>query len=145
MRPKKRILCVDSNEQDLSILTFMLETNGFRAIKATCVSEAINVLMRTPVELMIVSTAVRIDDAIATVKILKGICPFTPLILLCNRGDLGDKFHVADMAITRTCSSLELLERIKIITVRKPGPKKAHLRGLPYPEAVALAMGEVRP
>jgi len=35
MRPKKVILCVDDNEQDLSVLKFMLVTNGYRVVAAT--------------------------------------------------------------------------------------------------------------
>lgn len=144
MRPKKRVLCIDSDEDDLGVLTFMLETNGYRALKAKCLSEAASVLLKNGAELMIVSAAIRIDDAITAVKILKGICPHTPLILLCHRGDLGNKFHVADMAIARNCSSAELLERIKIITARKRGPRKEPLPALPTPEVVAVAMGEAR-
>ena len=30
MRPKKNILCVDDNEQILSVRTFLLETRGYR-------------------------------------------------------------------------------------------------------------------
>src|SRR5579863_5113707 len=30
MRPKKNILCVDDNEQVLSVRTFLLETRGYR-------------------------------------------------------------------------------------------------------------------
>jgi CheY-like chemotaxis protein len=32
MRPKKTILCVDDNEQVLSVRTFLLETRGYRII-----------------------------------------------------------------------------------------------------------------
>ncbi len=135
MRPKKVILCLDSDEDDLGILAFLLETSGYRAVKSSCVSEAVNVLMRTPVELMIVSATIQIDDAITAVRILKGICPHTPLILLCHRGDLGDKFHLADMAISRSCSSAELLERIKIMSGRKRGPRKG-LHRYPMPPAI---------
>ncbi len=35
MRPKKVILCVDDNEQELSVLKFMLVTNGYRVLAAT--------------------------------------------------------------------------------------------------------------
>lgn len=145
MRPRKRILCVDSDEDDLGILAFLLETQGYRAIKATCVSEAATVLMKAPVELIIVSATIRIDEAITAVKILKGICPHTPLILLCNMRDLGDKFHRADMVLSRVyCPAAELLERIKILSARKRGPRKEPLPALPTPEVVAVAMGEAR-
>ena len=32
MRPKKTILCVDDNEQALSVRKFMLETRGYRVL-----------------------------------------------------------------------------------------------------------------
>ena len=41
MRPKKVILCVDDNEQELSVLKFMLATNGYRVLAATNGQEAI--------------------------------------------------------------------------------------------------------
>jgi len=34
MRPKKVILCVDDNEQELSVMKFMLVTNGYRVLAA---------------------------------------------------------------------------------------------------------------
>jgi CheY-like chemotaxis protein len=34
MRPKKTILCVDDNEQSLSIRKIMLETRGYRVLSA---------------------------------------------------------------------------------------------------------------
>ena len=41
MRPKKVILCVDDNEQELSVLKFMLATNGYRVLSASNGQEAI--------------------------------------------------------------------------------------------------------
>ena len=41
MRPKKVILCVDDNEQDLSVLKFMLSTNGYRVLSASNGLEAL--------------------------------------------------------------------------------------------------------
>ena len=41
MRPKKTILCVDDNEQILSVRTFLLETRGYRVIAAHTPQEAL--------------------------------------------------------------------------------------------------------
>ena len=41
MRPKKTILCVDDNEQILSVRTFLLETRGYRVIAATNAQQAL--------------------------------------------------------------------------------------------------------
>ena len=47
MRPKKTILCVDDNEQVLSVRTFLLETRGYRIIAVTSAQEALEVLERS--------------------------------------------------------------------------------------------------
>ncbi len=57
MRPKKVILCVDDNEQDLSVLKFMLVTNGYRVLSATNGQEAIDTLRRQPVDLVLADHA----------------------------------------------------------------------------------------
>jgi two-component system response regulator CpxR len=44
MRPKKTILCVDDNEQILSVRTFLLETRGYRVVAAHSAQEALTVL-----------------------------------------------------------------------------------------------------
>ena len=41
MRPKKTILCVDNNEQVLSVRTFLLETRGYRIIAVNTAQEAL--------------------------------------------------------------------------------------------------------
>ena len=45
MRPKKIILCVDDNEQDLSVLKFMLSTNGYRVVSANNGADAIDITL----------------------------------------------------------------------------------------------------
>ena len=44
MRPKKTILCVDDNEQILSVRTFLLETRGYRVIALTDPRQALEVI-----------------------------------------------------------------------------------------------------
>ena len=44
MRPKKTILCVDDNEQALSVRKFMLETRGYRVLASLVPEEAIEAL-----------------------------------------------------------------------------------------------------
>ncbi|HEY0308717.1 MAG TPA: response regulator, partial [Acidobacteriaceae bacterium] len=40
MRPKKTILCVDDNEQALSVRKFLLETRGYRVLAVGTAQEA---------------------------------------------------------------------------------------------------------
>ena len=57
MRPKKVILCVDDNEQDLSVLKFMLATNGYRVLSATNGQEAIALFAENQVDLVLADYA----------------------------------------------------------------------------------------
>ena len=57
MRPKKVILCVDDNEQDLSVLKFMLVTNGYRVVAATNGQEAIALFAENQVDLVLADHA----------------------------------------------------------------------------------------
>ena len=57
MRPKKVILCVDDNEQELSVLSFMLTTNGYKVIPATSGQEAISLFSQTQVDLVLTDFA----------------------------------------------------------------------------------------
>ena len=42
LRPKKTILCVDDNEQILSVRTFLLETRGYNVVTASNAQEALD-------------------------------------------------------------------------------------------------------
>ena len=53
MRPKKIILCIDDNELELSVLKFMLATNGYRVVSATSGQEAIGIFAETAVDLVL--------------------------------------------------------------------------------------------
>ena len=53
MRPKKVILCVDDNEQELSVLKFMLATNGYRVVSASNGQEAIGLFAEIAVDLVL--------------------------------------------------------------------------------------------
>jgi len=53
MRPKKVILCVDDNEQELSVMSFMLTTNGYRVVSATNGQAAIEIFAGMQVDLVI--------------------------------------------------------------------------------------------
>jgi two-component system, OmpR family, response regulator CpxR len=57
MRPKKVILCVDDNEQELSVLKFTLATNGYRVLAASNGQEAIAVFSTAPqIDLVLADT-----------------------------------------------------------------------------------------
>ena len=138
MRPKKIILCVDDNEQDLSVLTFTLSTSGYRVVSATNGQEAINIFADTPVDLVLTDYAMPQMNGAQLVDRLKLIGPHVPMILLGDPQKMGGEIHSADALLAKkNCSTQELLERIRLMSARKRGPRKGTQRLAP---AVELAV-----
>lgn len=129
MRPKKIILCVDDNEQELSVLSFMLSTNGYRVISANNGQEAIGIFADNPVDLVLSDFSMPQMNGDQLVGRLKQISSHIPMILLGDPQKMGDRLHPADALLPKkNCSPQELLERIKIMSARKRGPRKGSTR-----------------
>jgi CheY-like chemotaxis protein len=135
MRPKKIILCVDDNEQELSVLKFMLATNGYRVFSANNGQEAIDIFAETPVDLVLTDFAMPTMNGCQLVERLKQIAAHVPMILLGDPQRMGGEIHAADALLAKKhCSPQELLERIKVMSARKRGPRKGSQRLAPMVE-----------
>lgn len=129
MRPKKIILCVDDNEQELSVLKFMLSTNGYRVVSANNGHDAIGIFADNAVDLVLSDYAMPQMNGDQLVNQLKQIASHIPMILLGDPQKMGDQLHGADALLPKkTCSPQELLERVKIMSARKRGPRKGASR-----------------
>jgi two-component system response regulator CpxR len=135
MRPKKIILCVDDNEQELSVMKFMLETNGYRVVPATNGQEAIEIFAETQVDLVLSDFGMPQMNGNQLEERLKQIASHVPMILLGDPQKMGCDMYAADALLSKKkCSSQELLERIKIMSARKRGPRKGSVRVMPEAE-----------
>ena len=138
MRPKKVILCVDDNEQELSLLKFMLSTNGYRVVSACTGQEAIGIFAQTQVDLVLADLAMPKMDGNQLVDRLKQLAPHIPMILWGDSQKMGGEIYTADALLAKkNCSAQELLERIKVMSARKRGPRKGALRMAPAELAAA--------
>jgi len=125
MRPKKIILCVDDNEQELSVLKFMLVTNGYRVLAATTGQEAIGMFAENTVDLVLADHSMPQMSGDQLVAKLKQIAGHVPMVLLGDPQKMNGQIHGADALLAKkTCSPQELLERVKVMSARKRGPRK---------------------
>jgi two-component system response regulator CpxR len=125
MRPKKIILCVDDNERDLSVLKFMLSTSGYRVHGAASGQEALAIFPGLQVDLVLIDFAMPQMNGRQLVERLKRIAPHVPMLLLGDPQAMGGEIHLADaMLAKKNCSPQELLERVKVMSARKRGPRK---------------------
>jgi two-component system response regulator CpxR len=126
MRPKKTILCVDDNEQTLSVRKFLLETRGYRVYTALNGQDAITLFSSTPIDLVLTDLGLPQMDGNALIGHLKEISPEVPMILTSETVRAGERSHRADAFLAKgCCTPAELIERIRVMSARKRGPRKA--------------------
>lgn len=122
-------------------MTFMLSTNGYRVLSATSGQDAISLFAETPVvDLVLADHAMPQMNGNQLVNRLKQIASHVPMILLGDPQAMGGQIHLADaMLAKKQCSTQELLERIKIMSARKRGPRKGTIRQVTVAELAATA------
>src|SRR3954468_7756602 len=126
MRPKKIILCVDDNEQSLSIRKFMLETRGYAVMACTNGNDALNSFKQTGADLVLADLMMPGIDGAELVQSVKALSPETPAIIFSGKIRMCDKDLQADLFLPKGMQGpADLLDRIRLLLVRKRGPKKA--------------------
>jgi two-component system, OmpR family, response regulator CpxR len=125
MKPKRTILCVDDNEQSLSIRKVLLETRGYRVLAASGGEEALEIFKKGGVDLVLTDLIMPGVDGTKLIEAVKSISPQTPAILLSGKVRIYDRDTRADVFLPKGMyAPAELLERIRLLLVRKRGPKR---------------------
>lgn len=143
MRPKKVILCVDDNEQILSVRTFLLETRGYRVLTAPDTASALEILERTEpgtLDLLLTDLLLSGTDGNELVRRAKAMHPTLPTLIVSGTVTSYERALAADAFLPKgACSPAELLEKIRVLVARKRGPKKGASKP---PTAVAAIEAE---
>ncbi len=125
MKPKRTILCVDDNEQSLSIRKVMLETRGYRVITCSNGLEALEVFRQGGIDLVLSDLVMPGLDGHKLIEEIKKICPQTPAILFSGKVKIYERDLRADVFLPKGMyAPVELLERIRLLLIRKRGPKR---------------------
>ena len=135
MKPKKTILCVDDNEQSLSIRKILLETRGYRVVACNSGELALEAFRRGGVDLVLTDLIMPGVDGSRLIEEIKNLSPQTPTVLISGRIKIYERETLADVFLPKGMyEPMELLERIRVLLVRKRGPK----RPLEIPAARAI-------
>ena len=141
MKPKRTILCVDDNEQSLSIRKIMLETRGYRVIACTSGEQALECFRHGGVDLVLTDLIMPGVDGSKLIDQVKAISPQVTAVLISGRVKIHDLECKADVFLPKGMyAPLELLEQIRHLLVKKRGPKPAHDR-MPPAHAASRRMG----
>jgi CheY-like chemotaxis protein len=145
MRPKKVILCVDDNEQILSVRTFLLETRGYRVIALTNPHDALEAIAHSlpgAIDLLLCDLLMPQMDGNELVRRAKHLHPTLPAMIVSGTVTAFDRAGGADAFLPKGAGSpAEMLERIRILVTRKRGPRKITVAASPAPafDAAAIA------
>ncbi|MFC5861065.1 response regulator [Acidicapsa dinghuensis] len=123
MRPKRRILLISSSEEWLSGLRFVLETRGFRVYAELC-CDRLRELEFPQADVALVDCDSKQLDGWKFGARVKAAYPELPVLLVSEKGMGEKRTHAADGFHGAGHSSLELLERIRVMTSRRRGPRK---------------------
>lgn len=125
MKPKRTILCVDDDERSLSIRKVLLETRGYRVITCADPECAVEMMRRGGIDLVLTDLMMPKLNGAKLIDQLKAIAPETPALLFSGSMSCCSDDHVADAWLPKgEFAPMELLERIRVLLIRKRGPKR---------------------
>ena len=128
MRPRKTILCVEDNEQVLSVRKFMLETRGYRVLAFRNAHEALEHIegaVPGSIDLLLSDLLLPGMDGNELVRRAKRFHPFLPTLLVSGMVSSYERAAAADAFLPKgACTPAEMLDRIRVLVTRKRGPKK---------------------
>lgn len=104
----------------------MLETRGYRVLACSGSREALEHFKNGGVDLVLADLMMPGLDGSKLIEDIKSLSPHTPAILLSGRAKTYDRDTKADVFLPKGAyPPVELLERIRMLLVRKRGPKRA--------------------
>ena len=128
MRPRKTILCVEDNEQVLSVRKFMLETRGYRVVafpSAHAALEYLETAMPGSLDLLLADLLLPGMDGNELIRRAKRLHPCLPTLLVSGMVSNFERAGAADAFLPKgACNAAEMLDRIRVLVTRKRGPKK---------------------
>lgn len=107
----------------------MLETRGYRVASFSRGEDALERFLQGGVDLVIADMAMPGLDGPQFIARIKNASPQTPAILISNKIRIYDHDSQADVFLTKGMySPAELLERVRLLLIRKRGPKRMQQR-----------------
>ena len=110
----------------------ILETRGYRVISCANGREALDVFKRGGVDLLLTDLAMPEMDGSQLIEQIKMISPDTPAILFSGKVRIYEHSNRADVFLPKGMfDPMELMERIRMLLVKKRGPKRVTRVDLP--------------
>jgi diguanylate cyclase (GGDEF)-like protein len=117
--PPARLLMVDDNPRNLQVLGTILKREGYELIVAVDGQQALNAVVRTRPDLILMDVMMPVMDGFEACRRIKAepACRDIPLIFLSARGETGDLLRGFELGavdyVTKPFNRAELLARVR--------------------------------
>lgn len=109
----------------------MLETRGYRVLAYSDSNQAMQRFAEGGIDLVLTDLVMPGIDGSKLIETVKGLSPETPAILLSGKVKVYERENNADVFLAKGMyAPADLLERIRLLLIRKRGPKRAQARAL---------------
>ncbi len=108
------ILCLDENETALRLRRLVLEHAGYRVLFATDLSEAFDLFVANPVELVITEYLLRDGPSADVTLRIKQLKPKVPIMLLSGAIEWPE-IRGVDMFVSKLEPTEEVLEKVSLL------------------------------
>jgi response regulator RpfG family c-di-GMP phosphodiesterase len=126
MRPRKKVILVDSDEQRLSERTFLLRNKGYNVYPCELASSAIELLggfQQGELDLFIANESLTDSDGNELCKRSKDIHPLLPTLLMYNSINELKDCAANNFISNSSYSTSHFISMVKILIARKRGPR----------------------
>ncbi len=142
MDTPRKILVVDDDPKLRELLRRYLTENQFEVSLAQDAPSMNRLMMREPVDLIVLDLRLPGEDGLSIVRRLRGANDRTPIVMLTAKGDDVDRIIGlelgADDYLAKPFNPRELLARIHAVLRRQPPPD---LPGAPSAEPIEVSFG----
>jgi two-component system, OmpR family, response regulator CpxR len=103
----------------------MLETRGYRVIACNTGESGLEAFRRGGVDLVLTDLIMPVVDGSRLIEEVKRLSPQTPTVLISGRVKIYERDTLADVFLPKGMyEPVDLLEKIRVLLVRKRGPKR---------------------
>ena len=139
MRPKKKILLIDSDETRCSVRSFVLSNRGFAVYPVANVGDARRTAALANPDLAVLCWP--FDGAAALLSELHTRCPQMPSMVIAEQlTEAPVNVFAGAVLLKGGCSQSEIYDRAKVMCARKRGPRKGAQRKMPLADLSAIDM-----